>query len=58
MTWDLKLADGRVVQWDGLDGLGASTRYVDCHPGTVVVAWRRPTAQGTVSVLGAGIITP
>lgn len=62
MRFDLKLADGRTVEWDGADGEDASRRYVDAQRVAgrfpVVVAWRRPTGQGTVTVLGRGVITP
>lgn len=39
--FELKLADGRVVDWVGNDGEDAARRYVDCKGGTVV-AWRTP----------------
>lgn len=42
MTYELKLADGRVVAWDGRDGEDAARRYVDCHREATVVAWRYP----------------
>lgn len=42
MTFDLKLASGRVVQWEGDDGEDAARRYVDAHREAVVVAWREP----------------
>lgn len=54
--YDLKLSDGRIVSWLGTDPIDASTRYVDAMrirgEAVAVVAWREPTAQGTVSVLG------
>ncbi len=44
--FDLKLGDGRVVQWEGADGIDASIRYADAHPASdgeklTVLAWRR-----------------
>ena len=41
-TFDLKLASGRVVQWEGKDGKDAAKRYVDCFPNEIVIAWRYP----------------
>jgi hypothetical protein len=41
-TFELKLADGRVVEWQGTDGVDASRRYVDAHRDAAVVAWRYP----------------
>lgn len=38
--YELKLATGKVVQWDGKDGINAAERYVDCHRAATVVAWR------------------
>jgi hypothetical protein len=38
--WELKLADGRVVEWPGEDGEDAARRYVDGHRDAVVVAVR------------------
>jgi len=41
MPFELKLATGRVVTWEGESGEDAALRYVDCHQAeTVVVAWR------------------
>ncbi len=55
--FELKLDTGKVVTWPGADGEDAARRYVDCHRtptgGTyTVVAWRHPSAAGTVTVLG------
>ena len=41
-TYELLLADGRRVTWDGADGIDACRRYADAHRGAVVLAWRRP----------------
>lgn len=44
-TFDLKLATGKTVQWEGKDGEDAARRYVDAFPDTCVVAWRYPKYQ-------------
>jgi hypothetical protein len=41
-TFEPRLADGRVVEWDGTDGPEAARRYVECFKDAVVVAWRWP----------------
>ena len=41
-TYELKLANGQIVRWQGRGPTDAATRYADMHPGTVVVAWRHP----------------
>lgn len=60
MRYQLKLANGRTVEWDGDNGEDAARRYYDAMrvAGTpvIVVAWRHPTGQGTVTVLGRGTI--
>lgn len=38
--FELRLSDGRVVTWQGIDGHHAATRYADAHPDVVIVAWR------------------
>ena len=43
MEYELKVTiNGKTVtrKWEGKDGLNASERYSDCHPGHVVTAWR------------------
>ena len=58
MIFELKRADGKVVEWEGQDGVDASLRYVDAmrvagkSDGGGIVAWREPSAHGTVTVLG------
>lgn len=49
--WELKLADGRVVEWDGVDGETAARRYVDTHRTATVVA-SRPADRHGLFVLG------
>lgn len=44
--WELKLADGRVVTWQGRDGEDAARRYVDCHREAEVVASRNADRHG------------
>ena len=41
-VFELKLADGSTVKWEGESGEHAARRYVDLHPGAVVFAWRYP----------------
>lgn len=56
-TYELRLASGRVVQWDGASPEDASRRYVGAHPGETVVAWRhvRPDLRiGTQRILEPG----
>ncbi len=38
--YELKLASGKTVVWDGEDGIKAALRYVDAHPTEKVLAWR------------------
>ena len=40
MTFELKLASGKVVTWEGSSGEDAALRYVDMYQGATVVAWR------------------
>ena len=40
MTFELKLASGKVVTWEGESGEDAAFRYADCHRDVTVVAWR------------------
>lgn len=39
-TFELKLADGKWIVWNGKDGLDACWSYAHAHPGVAVVAWR------------------
>jgi hypothetical protein len=39
--FELKLADGRIVEMTGEDGPHAARRYADLHQVTVI-AWRAP----------------
>ena len=38
--FELKLAAGKPVVWEGTDGENAARRYVDMHREAEVVAWR------------------
>ena len=40
MEYELKLANGRSVVWEGNDPLDAARSYVDAHRAETVVAWR------------------
>lgn len=40
MRYDLKLANGKVVEWEGTDAEDAARRYVDGHRDDAVVATR------------------
>lgn len=39
-TYELKLASGKVVKWEGKNGIDAAQRFVDCHRTEAVVATR------------------
>ena len=41
-VFDLKLASGKVVRWEGQSGEDAARRYVDTFRGETVIAWRVP----------------
>jgi hypothetical protein len=43
--YQLKLATGQVVTWQGSSEIDAAKRYVDCHRDAVVVA-TRPVRHG------------
>jgi hypothetical protein len=58
MRFELKLASGKTVEWDGADEEDAARRYVDCHREAAVVA-TRPADRHGMFVLGRGArITP
>lgn len=57
--YELKLATGKTVEWDGESGEDAARRYVDAmrvagKPATVVAS--RPADRHGIFVLGRGII--
>ena len=49
--YELKLANGKRVKWVGTDGVDAAERYVDCHRGATVTAWREAN-QTNIIVVG------
>ena len=57
-TFELRLADGRVVTWEGADAVEAATRYVDVHRESVVVAWRTYPRHGLFIGAPLEIIEP
>ncbi len=40
-VFEIKLADGRVVEWPGIDGPTAAARAADCLD-VAAIAWRHP----------------
>jgi hypothetical protein len=40
--YQLKLASGQVVTWQGKSGEDAARRYVDIHRDAAVIGWRVP----------------
>jgi len=40
--FELKLASGKMVTWNGTDGIDAARRYADAHRGETVIAWQWP----------------
>lgn len=46
MEYELKLKGGKKVVWDGKDGVDASWRYAEAHPGVTIIAWRNYPRTG------------
>jgi hypothetical protein len=46
IKYELKLQDGRVVEWSGASGEDAARRYVDHFRDAVVIAWREADRHG------------
>lgn len=44
--YELRLADGSAVIWDGKSGKDAAQRYVQAHPETQVIAYREAERHG------------
>ena len=49
-VYELKLytprfKDGKTVFWTGTSPENAAQRYVDSHPSSIVIAWRRPKTE-------------
>lgn len=42
MQYELLLADGRKVLWEGETGMGAAMNYADLHREDTVIAYRAP----------------
>lgn len=40
MIFELKLANGRIVEWEGETAVEAAKRFVDTFPNETVIAWR------------------
>jgi hypothetical protein len=59
-NYDLKLSNGKIVQWTGTSGENAAARYTDCvivgRSLDVHVVASRPADDPGVSVLGRGTI--
>jgi hypothetical protein len=52
--FELKLSNGKVVTWNGKDGIEACEKYALSHPGAVVIAWRYPKIDiyvGTANII-------
>ena len=45
-SFELKLSTRKVVVWEGIDGVDAAHRYVDCHRDATVIAWRTTPRTG------------
>jgi hypothetical protein len=43
-VFEVKLADGRTVEWPGVDGPTACARAADCL-GVAAIAWRYPRVE-------------
>ncbi len=48
-VYEIKLADGRIVEWPGVDGETAAARAADCL-GVAAVAWRHPRYELVIGV--------
>ena len=44
--YELRLAEGKTVEWEGKDGVDAALRYVDAHRDAKVIAYRRADRHG------------
>jgi hypothetical protein len=49
--FEILLADGQVVTWNGRDGPDACRRYVNAHRGTIAIAWREPRHGLSIGLL-------
>ncbi len=53
--FEVKLADGRIVEWPGVDGPTAAARAADCLQSSAV-AWRTPRFEFVPGVHHSQII--
>ena len=53
--FELRLEDGKVVQWSGRNGADAAYRYMDTFH-IPVLAWRTPRAELVIGVDPARIV--
>lgn len=53
--FEIKLANGKTVEWHGVDGPTAAARAADCL-GVVAVAWRTPRYEFVAGVHHSQII--
>lgn len=54
-VFEIRLADGRTVEWPGADGPTAAARAADCL-GVAAVAWRHPRFEFVPGVHHSQII--
>ncbi|HAM56195.1 MAG TPA: hypothetical protein DCQ64_12645 [Candidatus Rokubacteria bacterium] len=56
VPWELKLASGKIIEWDGVTGEGAALSYVDCiasvHGRVETVVATRPSRRHPIRVWG------
>jgi hypothetical protein len=56
VMFELMLASGKVVRWQGASGEDASRRYVDAHRDAAVVAWRNADRHGLSALTRGAVI--
>ena len=49
--FELKLAGGKVVTWEGESGEDAARRYAENHRGVAVIAWRYPKTELRIGMI-------
>ncbi len=54
-VFEIKMADGRIVEWPGTDGETAAARAADCLS-VAAVAWRHPRYEFVAGVNPRNII--
>ncbi len=50
-TFELKLSDGKTVQWQGTSGEDTARRYVATYPDKTVIAWRYPRYEFKIGMI-------